>query len=295
MNKVIQRTFIPGSEWIYIKVYTGSNTADKILINELAKYISILNKKKYIKKWFFIRYSDPDFHLRIRILVNDSMLVGETIQIFYKYFYKLVDDNRVWRIQLDTYNRELERYKSHLMELTESMFCIDSNYTLKLLNILEGMSQIDRCLIAVKMVDALLADFNCDLQQKKELLESMDRSYKIEFGFNEFNVKQLNQMYREYSCDLEEVLDGKKTDKGYEKLYHILTLRSKALRMVVTQLVEADKMKEISMLLSSYIHMMLIRLFRSKNRLYELVIYNFMNRLYTSKIARMKYLNNAKD
>lgn len=295
MNKVIQRTFIPGSEWIYVKIYTGSNTADKILINELAKCISILNKKKYIKKWFFIRYSDPDFHLRIRILVNDSMLVGETIQMFYKYFYKLVNDNRVWRIQLDTYNRELERYKSHLMELTETMFCIDSNYTLKLLSILEGMSQIDRCLIAVKMIDALLVDFNCNLQQKKELLESMDRSYKIEFGFNEFNVKQLNQMYREYSCDLEEVLDGKKTDKGYKKLYHILTLRSKALRMVVTQLVEADKMKEISMLLSSYIHMMLIRLFRSKNRLYELVIYNFMNRLYTSKIARMKYLNNAKD
>ena len=82
--------------------------------------------------------------------------------MFYKYFNKLVDDNRVWRIQLDTYNRELERYKSHLMELTETMFCIDSNYTLKLLNILEGMSQTARCLIAVKMVDALLIDFNCD-------------------------------------------------------------------------------------------------------------------------------------
>ena len=157
------------------------------------------------------------------------------------------------------------------------------------------MSQTARCLIAVKMVDALLIDFNCDLQQKKELLESMDRSYKMEFGFNEFNAKQLNQIYREYSCDLEEVLDGKKADRGYETLYYILTLRSKALKIVVTQLVEADKLKEIGMLLSSYIHMMLIRLFRSKNRLYELVIYNFMNRLYTSKIARMKYLNNAKE
>ena len=62
MNKVVQRTFIPGSEWLYIKVYTGSNTADKILINELDKYISSLNKKKYMKNGFL-------FDIRIRIFI----------------------------------------------------------------------------------------------------------------------------------------------------------------------------------------------------------------------------------
>ena len=48
--KEVQRTFIPGSEWIYIKVYTGSNTADKMLVNELSKFISALSRKKYIEK-----------------------------------------------------------------------------------------------------------------------------------------------------------------------------------------------------------------------------------------------------
>ena len=33
-----KRTFIPGSEWIYYKIYTGIKTADSILKNELYGY-----------------------------------------------------------------------------------------------------------------------------------------------------------------------------------------------------------------------------------------------------------------
>lgn len=293
--KEVQRTFIPGSEWVYIKIYTGSNSADKIVINELPKAISALQRKKYIEKWFFIRYSDPDFHLRVRIKVIDCTLIGEVIQLFYHYFKKMVADQRVWKVQLDTYNRELERYKEHLIELTETMFCIDSNYTLKILKILKGMPQSSRWLIAVKMIDALLIDFGYDLQQRKELLERMDKSYKIEFGFNEFNSKQFNVMYREHSPELEEVLWDKKNDENYRTLYEIIKLRSKELKSVVSQLMMEDKNKEIGTLIGSYIHMMLIRLFCSKNRLYELIVYNFTHRLYASRIARMKYLVNAHD
>jgi hypothetical protein len=35
--------------------------------------------------------------------------------------------------------------------------------------------------------------------------------------------------------------------------------------------------------------MMLNRLFRSKNRLHELVLYDFMNRYYKSELAKEKY------
>lgn len=291
----IQRSFIPGSEWIYIKVYTGSNTADKILVSELTKIISVLERKKYMEKWFFIRYSDPDFHLRIRIRVKDCKFIGEILRLFYKYFNKLLENDRVWKIQLDTYNRELERYKGHLMELTETLFYIDSTHTLKLLRILEDMPQSARWLIAVKMIDGLLKDFNYDLQQRKDLLESMNKSYKIEFGFNEFNAKQFNVMYREYSHELEEVLWDKKVDEGYKALYNILELRSNVLKTIAQQLIKVNDGKEMQIPLSSYIHMMLIRLFRSKNRLYELIVYNFMSRFYSSWIARIKYLPHVND
>ena len=39
----------------------------------------------------------------------------------------------------------------------------------------------------------------------------------------------------------------------------------------------------------SIIHMTMNRLFRSKNRLYEMVIYDFLFRYYQSALARIKY------
>lgn len=206
-----------------------------------------------------------------------------------------MENDRVWKIQLDTYNRELERYKGHLMELTETLFYIDSTHTLKLLRILEDMPQSARWLIAAKMIDSLLIDFNYNLRQRKELLESMDKSYKMEFGFNEFNAKQFNVMYREHSHEMEEVIWGKKADEGYKSLYDILRIRSNALKTIAQQLIEANDSEEVQIPLSSYIHMMLVRLFRSKNRLHELIVYNFMSRFYSSWIARIKYLPHVND
>ena len=66
------RTFIPGSEWIYFKIYTGTKTADAILKNELYGFVSEMLKNKVIDKWFFIRYNDPDFHIRLRIHLKEK-------------------------------------------------------------------------------------------------------------------------------------------------------------------------------------------------------------------------------
>lgn len=52
---------------------------------------------------------------------------------------------------------------------------------------------------------------------------------------------------------------------------------------------KADTITSLHSLLKSYIHMMLNRLFCDKNRMHELVIYNFMNRYYKSLIAKRTY------
>ena len=96
----IQRTFIPGSQWVYIKLYTGEKTADDILINVISLIIKKLQKKQYTEKWFFIRYSDPDFHLRIRLLVCDAQYIGEIIHLFYQKTNKWNNDYLLWKMQL---------------------------------------------------------------------------------------------------------------------------------------------------------------------------------------------------
>ena len=68
---MVDKIFIPGSEWVYFKLYTGTKTADAILQNELYRYIRELLNNGIIDKWFFIRYTDPDFHIRLRLHLKE--------------------------------------------------------------------------------------------------------------------------------------------------------------------------------------------------------------------------------
>lgn len=80
------RTFIPGSEWIYFKLYTGTKTADAILKNELYVYVNEMLSNDIADKWFFIRYTDPDFHIRLRLHLKEPRNYS---YIFNRFFHSL--------------------------------------------------------------------------------------------------------------------------------------------------------------------------------------------------------------
>jgi thiopeptide-type bacteriocin biosynthesis protein len=288
--KKVQQTFIPGSSWIYIKLYAGNKTADDLLIQTIFPIIKELKKKQYIEKWFFIRYSDPDFHLRIRLLVTEIQHVGAVINSFYKKLNRWNQNRTLWKMQLDTYNRELERYGSSLIEDAESLFYIDSECILSILKQISNNENY-RWMIALKLIDSLLSDFNVAISNKRQLMESVSKSYKMEFGFNEYNSKQFNSKFRENKVLIESVLENTAKDELFSALYMPVKKRSKRLIPVIEQINFKLKKEKINIedLLKSYIHMMMNRLFRSKNRVHELILYDFMRRYYISEIARQKY------
>jgi len=285
----IQRTFIPGNRWIYIKLYTGEKTADDLLIQIITPIIKKLQKGRYIEKWFFIRYADSDFHLRIRLLVYDLQSIGEILHQFYKKLDKWNRNRLLWKVQLDTYNRELERYGSRLIEDAESVFCADSECILSILKNLKGNENY-RWMIALKLIDALLSDFSLTIEEKQKLMEETGKSYKAEFGFNEFNAKQFNTKFRENKKTVESVLNNSLNEKDFISLLQPIKKRSKQMTPAVEH-IKKKAMKEHSVneLLKSYLHMMINRLFRSNNRPYEMILYDFMSRYYAGEIAKAKY------
>ncbi|MBD8348362.1 thiopeptide-type bacteriocin biosynthesis protein [Dysgonomonas sp. HGC4] len=286
--KLVQRTFIPGSRWIYFKLYVGNNTADKVLSHHITYIINNIKKKKIIDKWFFVRYSDSDFHIRIRILLKDEAYIGEVINLFYKRLRSLVQSNLIWKMQLDTYNRELERYSNKLIEVAESIFFHDSECTLSIIKKLENEDH--RWMISLKMIDSLLTDFSFDITSKLEIMEQVSNSFKIEFGFNQYNCKQLNTKYRENKRNIENVFNDTIKENSFRALYIPIYKRSKKLIPLVKEFNDNFPTNKNDLILS-YIHMMLNRLFHSKNRLHELVLYDFMKRYYTSEKAKSKYNN----
>lgn len=292
--KLIQRTFIPGSNWLYIKIYGGEKTLDMLLSHEIYYIIKKLYKKQIIKKWFFIRYADPEIHLRVRILMNEKKSIENSIELFYNKLNPLIKNNLIWKIQLDTYTRELERYGNFLIEEAESIFHIDSECAISCIRILNAISSEDyRWMISLKMIDSLLSDFSFNNEKKKDLMEQLNISFKKEFGFNEFNSKQLNTIFRENKYTIENVLKNKIIEKNMVRLYAVINTKSKRMLSVVEMLKKNTAKKHtnitIDQLLQSYIHMMMNRIFRSKSRIHELIIYDFMYRYYTGENARIKY------
>lgn len=290
--KKIRRTFAPGSEWVYIKIYAGNRTLENILFKEISQIVLKLKKDQLILKWFFIRYADPDYHIRIRFLLKDTKLGFSLISVFNKKLDFLITNNIIHKIQLDTYNRELERYTSALINEAESLFFIDSECVLKII-IKLNVCQLEnyRWMIALKLIDGLLSDFSFNLELKQKFITNLSQSFKMEFGFNQHNSKQLNAKYRENKSVVESVMNSHVECDHFVKLCREIKLRSISLKPVVSQIQIKSKGNKIDLenLLSSYVHMMLNRLFASKNRLHELVLYDFLKRYYTSEIAKKKY------
>lgn len=291
--KDIQRNFIPGDKWLYIKLYTGNKTADKVLTQAIYPIIRNLYKKERIEKWFFIRYADPDFHLRVRFLLKDTAYVGDVMQMLFKALQPYVKHNLIWNIQYDTYKRELERYGNELIEESESIFTIDSDCILSLLRKLNDIPNENyRWMIALKMMDVFLTDLSYDLPSKLEFVTQRSDAFKQEFGFTEHNAKQFNTKFREHKKTVENVLKDSITEPDFLSLYIPLRKSSKQVRAVGQEVsIKLKKQKDITLdlLVGSYIHMTLNRLFRSKNRKHELVIYDFMRRYYASEVARQKF------
>jgi len=288
------RTFIPGSEWVYFKLYTGTKTADVLLKNELYGYVCEMLINGSIDKWFFVRYSNPDFHIRLRLHLKETQNFTCVFKRFFEIFHPIIYSGLIWNIQCDTYQREIERYGTNSISIVEDLFFIDSEIIIKLLHHLnEENPEQHRWKLALVLTDSFLSAFSFDLSQRKELLNTMTENYKKEFGFTHHHAKkQLDGKYRIFRKDIESTMLWKNESS---ETIDIIKRRSQAIVQIAEKLTIMEKSSELQVplkaLLTSFIHMTMNRWFRTKNQLHELVIYDFMSRYYTSEIAKDIFIN----
>ena len=286
-----KRIYIPGSEWVYFKVYTGAKTADSILKNEMYGYVCEMMNNKIIDKWFFVRYYDPDFHIRLRLHLNEKQNFKNIFIRFFEIFNPMIDNGLVWNIQCDTYKREMERYGENTIDLIENLFFMDSEFILSLLHQLNKENpEQHRWKLALVLIDSILLAFSFDLSKKKELLKTMAEGYKKEFGFTHHQAKK--QLDEKYRANRKEIENAMLWENEFSTTANIIKTRMQSIRPVAEKIKEMNQSEEIQVplnnLLTSLIHMNMNRWFRSKNKLYELVVYDFLSRYYTSETVKNK-------
>lgn len=284
----MKKKFILGDEWIYYKFFCGERTADTILTDAIKPLTEVLLHKKIIDKWFFIRYNDPNNHIRIRFHFNDISNIGTIINLVKDAIAYYVDNDLIWKVETDTYLREIDRYGKNTMIESESIFFYDSTSCINALNLIDDDNLL--FLFTLKSIDSLLTSFEYSLKDKIDFVEKLFKNYKVEFNADKHLNKQLNKKYQLLRSKLEDFMLENNND--YYSLFMLIENKQIEIEKVKNVILNNTSNLSVSLdnLMASYIHMMVNRQFRGKQRLFELLCYYFLFRYYNSIFVRIRIL-----
>ncbi|HEX4887398.1 MAG TPA: lantibiotic dehydratase [Luteibaculaceae bacterium] len=290
----IQKKFPPFSEWMYFKVYCGITSGDKILSTRIFDFITSGMKKKLFEKFFFVRYHDDFPHIRVRFYNSDVSKQKVLFEMFSKSLNQEVDSGKIGKISLDTYNRELTRYGNELIVVAEDIFCTDSLAVLRFLSESSG-DIMDRIFYAVKSVDTYLDNFRFSIEEKRDFARTMYSKFYKEFGSDPRLKAQLNEKFRKYQNSLLSLIKYDSPAQIFPgSMLSILSKRSVDIINMQEKFFpfhnHSRRQLLLNVLLPSYMHMSINRLFAFNQRKYEMVIYSFLERVYMSHIATMQYV-----
>jgi thiopeptide-type bacteriocin biosynthesis protein len=290
-SAALARSFAPGSEWLYVKLYCGTATADRVLLDLVAPLVAEAKAQGHADRWFFLRYADPRPHLRVRLHGEASRLLGETLPRLHHALRSWLADGRVHGVQLDTYEREVERYGGvEGVEIAESIFEADSEAVVASLEHLVGDSALDaRWRLGLLGIDRLLDDLALDLDARLRVLAALRDSFGREHRL-ERQGKRLGERLRAERKSLEALRAGLvPVESPLAAAIPCVAARSMRLRPLAAELrsrAAAGRLgASIEELASSFVHMHANRILRSAARAHEAVLYDFLWHLDESRRA----------
>ncbi len=275
---LVPRRFPIGSEWLYLKIYCGVKSANTILTGRLYPAIRKMLEDGIIKKFFFINFSDPEFHLRLRFQGDPSSGFHHYIISTVKELMQpLPGEGLVSRIQIDTYQRELERYGAARIECCETFFHFDSLATLHFFDHCEELpDEQELILYAAARIHYLLIAAGLSETDCARFTEQLKESFFREFRGDTLLRKQLGSRYRQFRALISESLED-----GIS-----LTFKTSLEGCLSELRTGCTGKNDMQTLLVSLVHMTINRIFPVKPRIYELVLYYFLSKHYSGKIAR---------
>jgi len=285
----ITRSFAPGSEWLYLKIYCGYRVAEELLAGYFAEQVPLWQEDGLFEQFFFLRYGDPQPHIRLRFLnkaqpTNNDVLLHNIQTALQPY----IRSGQVQKLQCDTYIREIERYTAAAMLQSEELFFADSIAVLGIISLLEGPAGEDyRWKLALRGMDMMLDDFALTLPERKQLLAALRAAFVTEFGGGELLHKPLNDKYRKHQQQIMSYLNAADDDRNdiaeAVVFFQQRTHTAGSLALQIRR--DCGSPEEYERIVAGHLHMFMNRLFVGKQRKHELVLYHFLEKYYLSQLA----------
>lgn len=239
----------PGSDWLFAKLYHVPTFEEDLLAEDIRTFCAEAVADGSADSWFFLRYRDPDPHLRLRWHGDPDRLADRLAPALLRWGHALVAGGRCRRICLDTYDQELERYGGPAgMALAEELFAADSAAVVDLLRLIDrGLPELDRTRLGMYTVHDLLTTLGLDKAQRHDLYRNGVRDRRASAA-----------EYRRRKDELRPVLGdpGWLTGlPGGAELATVLDQRRTRLRDIALRLEAGELTRTRGELARSYVHM----------------------------------------
>ncbi|MFJ8477911.1 lantibiotic dehydratase [Kitasatospora sp. NPDC094011] len=131
------RSQLPGGDWLYAKLYSSSRRQNELLVHRLPQLLAELPAA--VDHWHFVRYRDPQPHLRLRFHGEPAALNRELLPTLHDWTADLHRAGLATRLTLDSYEPEWERYGGRAATAAaEQAFHADSTAVLAQLTALDS-------------------------------------------------------------------------------------------------------------------------------------------------------------
>jgi thiopeptide-type bacteriocin biosynthesis protein len=258
----------PGSDWLYVKLYCARNLEEDLIAGPLRIFSADVLSSGLAEDWFFVRYSDPEPHVRLRFRGAPACLTRQLLPEVCKWASGLMEEELCAHFSFDTYDRELERYAGPTgLEFAEDIFCADSRAVAQILRlVLNREIDLERHALAVLTIDDLLESLGLDETERLRWSEQHAAARK---AVSE-DYRAGKELLRALLNDADRVL----AERGGKALSEILLERRATLtdsRERLSRLFEAGQ-AGLPALLSSVVHMHCNRLFGIDHALEQKVL-----------------------
>ncbi|MGY0040662.1 thiopeptide-type bacteriocin biosynthesis protein [Pedobacter sp. NJ-S-72] len=265
--------FLPGEEWLYFEIYCHSSKSNALLLHISRHFIFPFRKK--IKKWFFIRYNDPADHIRLRFQLKEIKDGHELTASLSDLIAPYITSGIVADLQLKIYRQETERYGLERMNLVETCFGIDSDFTLTIIT--KPFEINDLYILSITLIENVLNNAGYTLEEQLQYAERMHINFAAEFEIQSEGTKKINQSYKDFNFDAITIALNKLQKKKAMQTAHAFL-----------NTLQACKQEEKNSVLSDLFHMHTNRLFHDNQRMHEMIMYNFLTKRIKMKIGKLK-------
>ena len=289
----IARVFVPGDEWLYLRVHVTPAMAERVFTTVLPEVLTWARESGELKRWFFIRYDEQGHHLRLRFRGAPAWLREKLLPRLEAAIAPFVASRIVSRLVVDTYRREVERYGGDQgIEVAEAWFEAASDEALQMVQLLPRDADLEaRSWATLAGVNGILTKLLDTDAERIKTLETWRGSIFNENGGGALLEGSLSKVARTHRALVAQLVSPQ-LPPVLESVASLLAAQSQTVEPLAAELKALQVAGKLTVSLGSIagalMHMQVNRLLRAQQRRQELVMYDLLLRHLKSQQGRTR-------